>query len=167
MKKTCLCLLLAATLAACGGGGGDGDEDQGPLPIVDVSTAVAGDAAVGSMVLVLPLPGPVLQLEQPARVRVRLAGQVDIGAHYVAHATVATALAAPLATVPAHVVPNAPARVPLSYEVWLQLPAGTHALQARIALRATDGNGLPTGALGRASASVEWRVEPESVVTGQ
>lgn len=164
MKKTCWCLLLAATLAACGGGA---EEDQGAPQIVEVSTevstAVAGDATVGSMLLVLPLPGPVLQLEQPARVRVRMAGRVDIGAHYAAHATVATALAAPLATgadtMPVALAPGAPAHAPLSYEVWLQLPAGEHALQARMVLRALDGNGLPTGALARAVANVEWRVD--------
>lgn len=151
-------LLLAATLVACGGGTDDG-------PIVVHSTAVAGDADVGSPLLVLALQGQLLQLEQPALVRVRVAGQVEIAAHYAAVATAGIALSAPVATgedvKPVALTAAAPAAVPLKYEAWLQLPAGEHAVQARVVLQARDGDGLSTAALGRARVEVEWRIDLE------
>ena len=105
-------LLLAAALAACGGGA-----DEVATPLVERSTAVAGDAKVGSPLLMLALQGPLLRLEQPALVRVRIAGRVEIGAHYAAVATVGIALSAPAATgedvQPVALTPAAPAAVAL------------------------------------------------------
>jgi hypothetical protein len=162
-----LALLLLFGLAGgiTGCGGGDSAEPAAPPPgslIADQSTAQAGDSRIGAAVLVLPLPGPVLQLDQPARVRVRLGGIVEVGAHHGAQATVTLALAEPTptgpSTLPLTLHPLAPAPVVLGYDVWLQLPAGTHPLAARITLRAFDANGTPSAALARAEAAVDWHV---------
>jgi hypothetical protein len=153
-----LALLLLVMLGGCGGSG---------APIADVytgqSTAQAGDADTGAAILVLPLQGPALQLDRPAQIHVRLKGHVQVSAHYSASGTVAIELAAPVATgpstVPVALSPQAATTEPVAYTAWLQLPAGTHALQALLTLRARDAQAVPTGALARADASVAWRVE--------
>lgn len=162
--------LLALLLAACGGSGTPDPRDGAahvqpeavPL-ITEHSTAQGGDERIGAAVLVLALPGPVLQLEQPALVRVQITGQLLQAAHYGAAAVVAVALAEPTATspgsLPATLWPLAPVAVPLGYQVWLQLPAGAQPLVARITVRALDANGTPTSALARAVAEIHWTIE--------
>jgi hypothetical protein len=163
--------LLALLLAACGGGS-DAERETAPnlqpeaAPLItEQSTAQAGDARIGAAVLVLPLPGPVLQLEQPALVRVQLSGQLLQAAHYGAQAVVSIALSEPTDTasssLPATLAPLAPVAVPLGYQVWLQLPAGAQPLVARITVRALDANGTSTRALARAVADVHWAVEAQ------
>lgn len=141
-------------LTACG------DSSTDPQP-TDTSTATAGDAHTGSPTLVLLLPGPTLDLLAPAMVHVRLAGKLHLSAHYGAVAAVAIALAEPVATGPSARPVNLapPADEPLAYEVWLQLPAGTHVLAAQVTVRATDAAGVPTGALAVADATVDWHVQ--------
>ena len=159
--------LLALLLTACGDSSTEPVRehiaDPAPPVLIEQSTAQAGDERIGATVLVLALPGPVLQLEQPALVRVQLTGQLLQAAHYGAQAVVSIALSEPTDTasssLPATLAPLAPAAVPLSYEVWLQLPVGAQPLVARITVRAIDANGTPTSALARAVADLHWAVE--------
>jgi len=164
--------ILAALLAACGDSSAPEPRETAPsvqpeaAPIItDTSTAQGGDERIGAAVLVLALPGPVLQLEQPARVRVQLTGQLLQAAHYGAQATASIALSEPAATapsaLPATLAPLAPVAVPLSYQVWLQLPAGAAPLVARVTVRGLDANGTPTAALARAVAELHWAVEAQ------
>lgn len=170
MKRAALPLLAAVLLAACGGGQDAAAAGTSPTHppaaptlLAETSSAQAGDARIGATVLVLALPGPVLDLAQPARVRLRLAGSLQQAAHYGAQAVASVALSQPAATgassLPATLQPLAPTSVPISYDVWLQLPAGTHALVAQITVRAFDANGLATSALAKASAQADWLVE--------
>ena len=155
--KRLLALLLAALLAGCGGG-----EPAPGVLATDTSTAQAGSADTGATVLVLALPGPVLHLDSATTVRVRLDGSVQLQAHYAAHATAALALAKPHptgATEAATTLGADPGTVPLAYSVVLHLPAGRTELAAQITARASDTDGTPTSALGRATASIDWIVE--------
>jgi hypothetical protein len=163
---------LGGGITGCGGSGTPEPLDTAPVvqpeaaPVVtEQSSAHAGDERIGAAVLVLPLPGPVLQLERPALVRVRLSGSLLQAAHYGASAVVSLALSQPTGTspssLPATLSPQAPAAVPLAYEVWLQLPAGAAPLVARITVRAFDANALSTSALARALAELHWSVEPQ------
>jgi hypothetical protein len=153
-------VILAALLSACGG---DALAPEPATLATDTSSAQAGDARTGAAVLVLALPGPVLQLEQPALVRVHITGQLQQAAHYGAQAVMSIALSEPTATGPSAVhitlAPLAPVAVPIGHQVWLQLPAGAAPLVARITVRALDANGTPTSALARAVADVHWAVE--------
>ena len=170
-RHTMLALAAALLLAACGGSGTSDPRETAPnvapeaAPIItEQSTAQAGDDRIGATVLVLPLPGPVLQLERPALVRVQLTGQLLQAAHYGAQAVVTLALEQPAATSPSSLPATltlAPAAVPLSYEVWLQLPVGAQPLMASITVRALDPNGTLTSALARAVGTVDWAVEAQ------
>ena len=164
-------LILAALLAACGDSSTPEPRETAPsvqpeaAPIItEQSTAQAGDQRIGATVLVLPLPGPVLQLDRPALVRVQLSGRLIQSVHFGTQAVVSIALSEPTATGPSAVPAtlmalSPPDIVPLSYQVWLQLPAGAQPLMARITVRALDANGTPTAALAQATADVHWAVE--------
>lgn len=155
-------LLICATallLAACG----DSGDDTPPLA-TGTSSTQAGDANTGAALLVLPLHGPTVQLDQPATVRVHLHGRVTVGVHYPAHGTLGVGLTAPVPTgegQAAHELQAGSVGLPLSYSVVIALPAGATPLQASAVLRATDVQGVPTGALGHAAARVEWTVTTE------
>lgn len=161
--------LSIVLLAACGGGAPDVPETASvvqpaaPSIITEQSSAQAGDERIGATVLVLPLPGPVLQLERPALVRVQISGQLLQSAHYGATAAVSLSLQEPIATtgssLPATIAPQSAVAVPLVNQLWLQLPAGSHPLVARITVRALDANATPTSALARAEADVTWTLE--------
>lgn len=156
-RTTAAALLLAAALSACGGG-----NDPAPCATTH-STAASGSDDTGSAALVMVLPGPVLELTAPQRVHVQLAGQMSVSAHYEAVAAATVRLVAPVATGESALAVPLPAAAPVSvaYDVWLQLPAGAHRVDAELALRATDGNGVKTGALARAVAAVDWCVQQQ------
>lgn len=164
-------LLVALPLAGCGGGAqsmppiGDGNapDDAAPVLLAELaSEAQGGDERVGQAAVVLTLPGPALQLERPTRVRVHLAGWLHQAAHYGARAHVETALRQPQATMAGMetmlLQPPARAELELDYELWLQLPAGLHKLDAQVRVLAADANDTPTGALARAQAALQWTV---------
>lgn len=156
---------LAGGITGCGGGA-DSSAPQPTVLATDTTIAQAGDATAGSAALLLALPGPVLQLPGPALVRVRLSGQLLQQAHYPADVQASVALQLPQPTGPssaaASIAPlvGPPAPIALDYAVHLSLPAGTTPLQALLVVRATDpATGLPTAALARATAHVQWSVE--------
>ena len=156
MIRTIITVAHSALIAACGGG------SQEPQQLASgTSTTQAGDASTGAALLVLPLHGPTVKLDQQTAVRVRLEGNVRLGVHYPAHGTLAIDLTAPAPTATtqdAHTLAQGSADLPLRYSVVITLPAGETQLMARAVLRTTELQGLPTGAMGRAEASVEWDV---------
>lgn len=157
MIRTIITVAASMLIAACGGSG------QEPQQLASgTSTTQAGDASTGAALLVLPLQGPTVKLDQQTAVRVRLDGSVRLGVHYPAHGTLAVGLAAPAAPMraprDAPLLPQGSAELPLVYSVVITLPAGETQLMARAALRTTDLQGLPAGAMGHAEALVEWDV---------
>jgi hypothetical protein len=156
MIRTILTVAASALIAACGG------SSQEPQQLASgTSTVQAGDASIGAALLVLPLQGPTVNLDRQTAVRVRLDGSVRLGVHYPAHGTLAIDLTAPAPTGTsqgARTLAQGSAELPLSYSVVITLPAGETQLMARAVLRTTDLQGLPTGAMGRAEALVEWDV---------
>lgn len=154
-------VLMAWLLAGCGG---TAPEDDALLARSE-SQAVAGDGRMGLPAMVLPLQGPEVDLPAPAAVRVRLAVQLRVQAHYAAAGSAALQLAVPVSTgasshaLPLQPGPAAEQALPL-YQAVLVLPAGRSTLQGRLTLRATDpGTGLPSSALARAEATAQWLVE--------
>lgn len=155
-------LALACVLFLGLSGCGDSSQPE-PEPLAtDQSTAQGGDDRTGASVLVLPLPGPTVQLDAPATVRVHLRGTLAQTAHYAAIGQVDIALQQPQATAPGTVAAalrHGSTSVALEYSALLALPAGRTALQATLTVRATDpATGLPSGALSRAEAVIDWTV---------
>jgi hypothetical protein len=163
LENGVLAALGLAVLVLLGCGGGDAPAEE-PLLAQAESQAVAGDGRAGLVAMVLPLQGPELDLPAATTVRVRLAVQLRVQAHFVAAGSAALQLAAPVATgassqaLPLQPGPAAAQDLPV-YEAVLALPAGRSTLQGRLTLRATEiGTGLPTSALARAEASGDWVV---------
>ena len=154
-----LAVILALLLTACGGSSGVPE----PTIINATSDAQAGDERTGAALLVLPLPGPVLELDKPALVTVRLEVTLAQTAHYAASGSASVDMAKPWPSSPSTVPLQLPSpdATPLRYSVQMELPAGSHPLAAQVTVRATDVQGLPTGALARATATAVWTVEVE------
>lgn len=157
MANLLLALPLIVGLAGCGG------SSTNPVAAGQSSTQ-AGSAEVGAALLVLPLQGPVVELDEPASVRVRLRVRLQQQAHYAAGAQVSVAMRQPWPTgpsiTPVTLSDAAPLSIGLDYGVTMSLSAGRTPLVAQIAVQATDAaTGLSTAALGHAEAEADWVVD--------